>query len=81
MMKSRAYYERRFSAYPDVVTIPVFRKMMGNIAYSNVTYLLEHDLVKHLNGWHATYIPKEYIIDYLVSDHYQTFKLSLKHPV
>ena len=30
-MKNRPYYEKLFEAYPDVVTLPEFREMLGGI--------------------------------------------------
>ena len=30
-MNNRSYYEKLFKAYPDVVTLPEFRAMLGGI--------------------------------------------------
>ena len=80
-MKDRAYYEALFDSYPAVVTIPVCRKMIGGISKENMQYLIDSNQIKHLFSPHATYLPKEYIIDYLLSEHYQSFQTHLLTPV
>lgn len=34
-MKNRPYYEKLFEAYPDVVTLPEFREMLGGIVQNS----------------------------------------------
>jgi len=42
----RAYYERLFTSYPDVVTLPVFIEMMGGISESFARRLLQRNIVR-----------------------------------
>lgn len=80
--KNRAYYMNLFRKYPDVVELPVFCKMLGGIGDSTARKLLQANHVRHFdipqhNG-HRYMIPKEYIIDYVLSDHYAIYKKMLK---
>ena len=81
MMKDRAYYENLFTSYPEVVSIPEFQKIMGNISYSAAKHLIDYRHIKYPCGQRAVYLPKEYIIDFLLSDYYQSFKKQLKTPI
>lgn len=43
----RVEYEHLFSEYPDVVTLPVFREMLGGIGDSTARKLMRENHVKH----------------------------------
>jgi len=78
----RAYYEELFAPYPDVVTLSVFREMLGGISETFACKLLRTKVVRsfqipvHRNKPYQ--IPKVYIMDYVVSDAYQNYKHRLK---
>ncbi len=75
----RETLEKRFAGFPDVVTIPELRVMMGGIGECTVRKLLRANLIEHFYINTTYYIPKEKIIDYLLSPHYMKYKLQLKH--
>ena len=77
-MKNKAYYEQLFAKYPDVVTLKQFREMLGGIADSTARKLMRENRVKHYYI-HTTYlIPKPWVIEYILSEHYVEYKHSLK---
>ena len=59
-MKSRAHYEKLFSSFPDVVTLPEFQSMLGGIGDSTARKIMRANKVKHF------YIQKN-TTDYLTS--------------
>ena len=77
-MKNRNYYRRRFAQYPDVVTVPQFREMMGGIGEKTAHMLLRENHVKHYCIRTTYLIPKEWVIDYILSTHYAKYRLKLK---
>lgn len=80
-MKDRVYYEKQFAEYPDVVTIPEFCQMLGGIADITARKLVKSNVVKHLYARDMFLIPKVYVIDYVLSDHYREYRKLLKHIV
>ena len=46
-MKSRAHYEKLFSSFPDVVTLPEFQSMLGGIGDSTARKIMRANKVKH----------------------------------
>lgn len=77
-LKNRDYYENLFADYPDVLSSKLVAEMMGEISVGAVIKLLNQ---KHLKGilyldqkW---LVPKKALIDYLLSPHYQSYKLLL----
>ena len=78
---TRKYYERRFIAFPDVVTLKDFRIMLGGIAEATALKLMHKNIVQHYFIRRTYYIPKQCVIDYLLSDHYAYYRLKLKHGV
>ncbi len=71
----------RFSAFPDIVTIDVFCRMMGGIADGTARKLLRENRVQHFLVRNTYLIPKIAIIDYLLSDDYAKYKRKLKHTI
>ena len=55
-MKSRAHYEKLFSSFPDVVTLPEFQSMLGGIGDSTARKIMRANKVKHF------YIRSTYMI-------------------
>ena len=76
--KDRKYYETLFRPYPDLVTIDQFRKMLGGIGNGTARKLLQENYVHHFMIKHTYLIPKTYIVDYVLSDHYSTYKKTLQ---
>lgn len=77
-MKNRKYYEQRFADYPDLVTLSQFREMLGGIADSTARKLMRENRVKHYYIRTTFLIPKPWVIDYILSDHYAEFRNKLK---
>ncbi len=80
-MKSRSYYEALFSEYPDVVTLDVFREMLGGIGDSTARKLIRGNHVYHFYIRDTYLIPKPCVIDYILSEHYAEYRKSLKAQV
>lgn len=78
MEKSKRYYEQLFESYPDVVTLPEFCKMLGGIGDSTARKLMRENRVQHFYIRYTYLIPKEWVIDYVLSDHYSEYKKALK---
>lgn len=77
--EKRQYYETLFASYPDVVDTEVARQMLGGIGICTVLKLIHEGHLKHIHYLEQRYlIPKEWLIDYVMSDHYAIFKHSLK---
>jgi hypothetical protein len=66
---TRQDYERRFHTYPDVVTLPEFCAML-RIGDNYARRLLRKNLVAHFVIRHTYYIPKENVIDFVLSPNY-----------
>lgn len=77
-MKSRKFYENYFSAYPDVVTLDQFRKMLGGLGEVQARKLMQNNHVKHFYIRGTYLIPKAHVIDYVLRTHYAKYRLKLK---
>jgi len=77
-MKDKSYYQERFKDYPDLVTLEQFRAMLGGIADSTARKLMQTNKVKHFCIRKTYMIPKEYVIAYVLGEHYAEYKYSLK---
>ena len=80
-MKKRSYYEQRFADYPDLVTLPQFREMLGGIGDVTARKLMRGNRVKHYLIRGTYLIPKPWVIDYILSEHYAEYKGKLKAQV
>ena len=78
MKKLRTHYEQLFASYPDVVTLPEFCKMLGGIGDGTARKLMRGNSVKHYYIRYTYLIPKDWVIDYVLSDHYNEYKKALK---
>ena len=80
---SRAYYERMFSGYPDVLYLTDLMKMLGGVSETYVRPLLQNGVIKSFKVMNGKIfrIPKEYFIDFVVSDAYQSYKGKLKSQI
>lgn len=80
-MKDRKYYRARFQKYPDVVTVIQFREMLGGIGDKTARKIINENHIKHYYIRTTFYIPKECVIDYLLSTHYAIYRNKLKAKV
>jgi hypothetical protein len=79
--QSRKRYEQLFVSYPDVVTLVQFCEMLGGISDKTARKLIRQNRVQHYCIRHAFLIPKTWVIDYVLSDHYVVYKRCLKAQV
>ena len=79
----REKYTRLFAKYSDVVELNDVRKMLGGVSDSYVHPLLQKGAIKcfRLGNGKIYKIPKEYLIDFVVSDAYQNYKYRLKSQI
>lgn len=77
----RKYYVALFERYPEVVTLDQFKEMLGGIADSTARKLIRENKVKHYYIRCTYLIPKEWVIEYVLSKHYVSYKKSLKAQV
>lgn len=70
--------ERAFRKYPDVVTLPEFCEMLGGIGDGTARRLMQEQIVEHYVIRTTYYIPKKFVIDYVLSPHYLEFRKKLK---
>ena len=80
-MRTREHYEKLFEAYPDVVTLPEFEKMLGGIGDSTARKLMRRNHVQHFCIRHTYLIPKTSVIEYVLSEHYAKYRSALKAQV
>lgn len=77
-MRLRKHYEKLFVSYPDVVTLPEFCNMLGGIGDSTARKLIRSNKVKHFYIRCTYLIPKESVIDYVLSYDYLEYSKKLK---
>ena len=76
---SREHYENLFESYPDVVDLETVQLMLGGVSETFVRRILQRGILKSfMLDMKAYMIPKEYLIDYVVSPVYQEYKHKLK---
>ena len=74
----RQYYYRLFEGYPDVVDTETVREMLGGIGIGTVWKLIRGNHLKHIHYLEQCFlVPKEWLIDYILSDHYTNYKQNL----
>jgi hypothetical protein len=78
IVRNEEYYKRIFEPYPDVVTLEQFRTMLGGIGDSTARKLLRGNHVKHFYIRDTYMIPKVWVIEYILSDHYAEYRQKLK---
>lgn len=81
MTKNREYYRKLFQSYPDLVGVEQLRKMLGGIGALQARHLLQQKRIKSFQIRGEYRIPKEYVIDYVLSDDYQAYSRILLHTV
>lgn len=77
-VRNEEYYKRIFEPYPDVVTLEQFRTMLGGIGDGTARKLLRGNHVKHFYIRDTYMIPKVWVIEYILSDHYAEYRQKLK---
>lgn len=77
----RTHFEVLFRHYPDVVTLQQFCEMLGGIADCTARKLMQGAYVEHFVIKGTYYIPKDYVIDYVLSEHYAEYDKQLKHHI
>ena len=77
-MSDKEKYRKKFAGYPDLVTLNQFREMLGGIGDSTARKLIRENRVKHYYVRGTYLIPKEWVIDYLLSTHYAKYRQKLK---
>lgn len=76
-MRDKAHYEKLFSRYPDLVTIPQLQQMLGGISEKLARKILIQGHIKHFRIRRVYVIPKTCVIDYLLSDQYFEYRHNL----
>ena len=76
--KTRTHYDELYADYPDVVTLPEFRQMLGGIGDSTARKLMRSDTVYHFYIRDTYLIPKASVIDYVLSKQYEEYRKILK---
>ena len=81
-MENRDYYEKLFEAYPDVVSMETLMEMLGGVSISFARRILRQGIIKNFILAEKAYmIPKQNVIDYVVSPAYQEYKHKLKSQI
>lgn len=71
-------YRRQFKKYPDMVSVLMFREMLGGIGDSFARRLIQEHHVKAIYIKPHYWISKESIIDYVLSEDYASRKLRVR---
>lgn len=77
-MKTRKFYETYWKDYGDIVCFEDFRQMLGGIGYVQAQRLLQKKTVKSFKIRGEYLIPKECVIDCVLSPHYADYRQILK---
>ena len=75
MKKNRAYYQKLFQEYPDLVTQAQLQKMLNGISISFSSRLIHEKRVQSFFIKPSYYIVKDSVIDYVLSADYDRIKL------
>ncbi|WP_343084941.1 DNA-binding protein [Blautia producta] len=76
--KDRKYYRKYFKDYPEVVDLIRFRQMIGGICDNTARRIMREGKVKHFFIRNTYKIPKECVIDYVLSEHYAEDKCKFR---
>jgi hypothetical protein len=80
-VNNKKYYINLFKPYPDVVNLGQFKQMLGGIADNTARKLLKDNHVQHFYIRETYLIPKVWVIKYVLSKHYVSYKEKLKYKV
>ena len=78
MKKNRAYYQKLFQDYPDLVTQAQLRQMLNGISISFSSRLIHEKRVQSLFIRPSYYIVKDSVIDYVLSADYDQRNLKAR---
>lgn len=78
MKSTTAYYEKRFSSYPDLVDLLTFREMLGGIGDTFARRLVRENQVEHIFVKPHYWISKKSVIRYLLSADYTSRRLKVR---
>jgi len=77
--KNYDYYEKLFSNQPDVLDTEIVRQLLGGISITTVWKMIRFGHLKHIHYRDQCFlVPKSWLIDYIMSDHYQNYKNKLR---
>ena len=66
--QSRKFYRKMFANYPDVLTVEDATNLLGFKSQTGVIRRIHQNRIRYLKVGRNFMIPKEYLIDYLLSD-------------
>lgn len=73
-MEDRKFFEKKYAAYPDVLTTAELQDMLGGLCNKTVLGLLWRKEIFSYRVGKRYQIPKTCVIDYLMTDGYQLYK-------
>lgn len=77
-MQSRKYCGAYWSRYGDIVALNEYHKMLGGLGEVHARRLLQNKTVKRFKIRGEYHIPKQCVIDYVLSTHYAKYRQILK---
>ena len=66
--QTRKFYRKMFANYPDVLTVEDATNLLGFKSQTGVIRRIHQNRIRYLKVGRNFMIPKEYLIDYLLSD-------------
>ena len=73
-MQDRSFYERKFLGYPELVTTQELREMLGGVCENTALRVLRANQIHHYRIRGAYRIPKECVIDYMLTEEYEKLR-------
>lgn len=70
--QARRFYTKMFANYPDVLTVEDATNLLGFKSQTGVIRRIHQNRIRYLKVGRNFMIPKEYLIDYLLSDWFHT---------
>ena len=70
--QARQFYRRMFANYPDVLTVEDATNLLGFKSQTGVIRRIHQNRIRYLKVGRNFMIPKEYLIEYLLSDCFNT---------
>ena len=67
-IQAKELYEKMFASYPDVLTVEDATKLLGFKSQTAVIRRVHQHRIRSLKVGRSFMIPKEYLIDYLLTD-------------
>ena len=77
-MQDRSYYERMFLGYPELVTTKELREMLGGVCENTALKILRAKQIHHYRIRGAYRIPKECVIDYMLTEEYEKLRQAVE---